>query len=277
LTVSTGGIALYGVAVEPSITTGAARPVAVWGSTNESGGIAVAGTADDGYAMAAANYSDNSATVRFENQEDIDPSGLVVRTFGTAFDGSCFIDVSGDLLCSGTINGQVLVDNGTRRVALYAMQAADNWFEDAGSGRLTHGATVVHLDSTFAQTVNSGVEYHVFLTPKGDCKGLYVTDETAESFAVRELGGGTANIAFDYRIMAHRKGYENVRLADQTARFAKLAAQDKQEQRRSPVKLPASSSPAAGEMPERSQSAVSTRPVPPQRPPTPVRTRPTTP
>ena len=65
LTVSTAGIAMYAVAVEPSITTGAARPVAVWGSTTVSGGVAVAGTADDGYAMAAANYSENSATVRF--------------------------------------------------------------------------------------------------------------------------------------------------------------------------------------------------------------------
>ena len=240
LTVSTAGIGIYGVAVEPSITTGADRPVAVWGSTTVSGGIAVAGTADDGYAMAAANYSIDSATVRFENQEADDDSGLVLRTIGTAYDGDCIIDVSGDLFCSGTVSGGVLVDNGKRRVALYAMQAADNWFEDAGSARLTHGATVVQLDSIFAQTVNSGVEYHVFLTPKGDCKGLYVTNEGADSFEVRELGGGTANIAFDYRIMARRKGYENVRLADKTARFAKLAAQDKQMQRMSP-KLPPSS------------------------------------
>ncbi len=245
LTVSTGGIGMYAVAVEPSITTGAARPVAVWGSTNQSGGVAVAGTADDGYAMAAANYSVDSATVRFENQEAGDPTGLVVRTVGTAFDGSCFIDVSGDLICTGTVSGSSPVDNGTRRVALYAMEAPENWFEDAGSARLANGSAVVHLESIFAQTVNSGVEYHVFLTPKGDCKGLYVTNETAEGFEVRELGGGTANIAFDYRIMARRKGYENVRLADNTKRFARSAAQDRQMQRMQP-KLPAKIGPAGG-------------------------------
>jgi len=238
LTVSTAGIGMYAIAVDPSITTGAARPVAVWGSTSESGGVAVAGTADDGYAMAAANYSIDSATVRFENQEADDDSSLVVRTVGTAFDGSCFIDVSGDLLCTGTIDGGTLVDNGTRRVALYAMEAPENWFEDAGSARLANGSAVVPLESVFAQTVNSGVEYHVFLTPKGDCKGLYVTNETANSFEVRELGGGKANIAFDYRIMARRKGYENVRLADKTKLFAKSAAQDKQMQRKPPT-LPA--------------------------------------
>ncbi len=237
LTASAAGVSMYAIAVEPSVTTGNARPVAVWGSTNQSGAVAVAGTADDGYAIGGANYSVNSATARFENQEADDPSGLVVRTVGTAFDGSCYIDVSGDLLCTGTVSGGTLVDNGKRRVALYAVEAPENWFEDAGSARLANGSAVVNIESTFAQTVNSGVEYHVFLTPKGDCKGLYVANETADSFEVRELGGGTANIAFDYRIMAHRKGYENVRLADKTERFAKSAAQDKQMQRTQP-KLP---------------------------------------
>lgn len=241
LTVSTGGIGMYGVGVEPSITTGGARPVAVWGSTNQSGGVAVAGTADDGYALAAANYSVNAATVRFENQ-DPDSSALVVRTLGAG--GSCFIDGSGNLLCEGTKSSVVPVDGGARKVALYAVEAPENWFEDAGSARLANGSAVVQMESTFAQTVNGEVEYHVFLTPKGDCKGLYVTNETADSFEVRELGGGAANIAFDYRIMARRKGYENVRLADNTKRLAKLAEQDKQMQREQP-KLPGRTSPTA--------------------------------
>jgi hypothetical protein len=60
------------------------------------------------------------------------------------------------------------------------------------------------------------MDYHVFLTPNGDCKGLYVTKKTANSFEVRELGGGKSSIAFDYRIMARRKGYEDVRMADKT-------------------------------------------------------------
>ena len=33
---------------------------------------------------------------------------------------------------------------------------------------------------------------------------------------MRELGGGTASIAFDYRIMAKGKGFEQIRLADKT-------------------------------------------------------------
>ena len=60
----------------------------------------------------------------------------------------------------------------------------------------------VELDSAFAQTVKAGVEHHVFLTPNGDCKGLYVDQKSATSFEVHEPGGGSFSIAFDYRIMA---------------------------------------------------------------------------
>jgi hypothetical protein len=49
-----------------------------------------------------------------------------------------------------------------------------------------------------------------------------VTSKSADSFEVHELGGGVSSIAFDYRIMAHRKGYEAIRLADNTERFARL-------------------------------------------------------
>ena len=105
------------------------------------------------------------------------------------------------------------------------MQSTENWFEDAGAGQLSHGSAVVELDPTYAQTVNTGVDYRVFLTPNCDRKGLYVSRKTgATSFEVHELGGGTANIDFDYRIMAKRKGRENIRLKDVTERMSKRNA-----------------------------------------------------
>jgi hypothetical protein len=61
------------------------------------------------------------------------------------------------------------------------------------------------------------MSYHVFLTPKGNCRGLYVTKETSRGFEVRELRGGKSNVQFDYRIVARRKGFEAIRLADMTA------------------------------------------------------------
>ena len=59
----------------------------------------------------------------------------------------------------------------------------------------------------------------MFLTPNGDCKGLYVHQKTATSFEVRELGGGNSSVRFDYRVTALRKNYEKVRFADHSREF----------------------------------------------------------
>ncbi|MCD4737668.1 MAG: hypothetical protein K8R89_00195 [Anaerolineae bacterium] len=104
------------------------------------------------------------------------------------------------------------VDAGDKRVSLYTVQSTENWFEDFGAASLKNGEAVVEIELLFAQTVNLSEDYHVFLTPLGDCHGLYVAEKTATSFTVRELGGGTAGIAFDYRLVAKRLGYETARL-----------------------------------------------------------------
>jgi hypothetical protein len=45
---------------------------------------------------------------------------------------------------------------------------------------------------------------------------------TASGFEVRELHHGSSNVAFDYRVVALRRGSENVRLEDVTERWSKL-------------------------------------------------------
>ena len=220
---STEGTGVYGVGVSPSVEGGSVleRPIGVWGDTDQDG-AGVVGSADNGIGVAGYNKAPSIATADFQNDETTRIDTPVLVTRGTHFDGFCLIDVSGNLACIGSKSAVVPVDGGARKVALYAVEAPENWFEDAGSARLAHGSAVVHLEPIFAQTVNSSVEYHVFLTPNGDCKGLYVTSKSADSFEVHELGGGVSSIAFDYRIMAHRKGYEAIRLADNTERFARL-------------------------------------------------------
>jgi hypothetical protein len=104
-------------------------------------------------------------------------------------------------------------DYGTR--TLYAVESPEVWFEDFGTGQLTNGEAVISLDPIFAETVNLAVDYHVFLTPLGDC-ALYVKEKSPTSFTVRAMGGQTCSIPFDYRIVAKRLGYEDVRLAEVT-------------------------------------------------------------
>jgi hypothetical protein len=130
------------------------------------------------------------------------------------------VDTKGDTYAAGSKSAVVPLQNG-ELVELFSVESPEVWFEDFGSGRLAGGATTVSLDPRFTQTVNLPLGYHVFLTPKGDCKGLFVTGETKGGFEVRELSGGKSSVEFDYRIVAHRNGYEAKRLP--TAKMAVAA------------------------------------------------------
>jgi hypothetical protein len=201
----------------------------VWGDTSLSGGIGVVGTADDGNALWGKNNTVNHETLYAENDSGFSggKTPLAARFAGPGASTYCYIprdtndNGTGDLVCTGSKSAAVPVD-GNRMVRLYAVEAADNWFEDAGSGRLSNGVAIVRFDPAFSQTINPNVEYHVFLTPKGVCTGLYVSDERADGFEVHEQPGGNSNIAFDYRIMARRKGFESVRMQDVTADFVQM-------------------------------------------------------
>jgi hypothetical protein len=207
----------------------------VWGDaggTNNNENAGVIGTANENIAGIFFNNSSESETVLMNNEAASSGTATVLETFGSSFGGECTINVSGTITCNGKVIDAVNVDGGARKVALYSMQSPENWFEDFGSGTLSNGAATIALDPTFAQTVNTGTEYHVFLTPNGDSKGLYVSQKTATSFEVREQGGGTSSIAFDYRIVGKRVGFEDVRLEDLTKEFKQREAQHKKMQLR---------------------------------------------
>jgi len=123
------------------------------------------------------------------------------------------VTVKGSLKVTGSKSSVATLGDG-REVTLYAVESPDNWFEDFGAARLQDGAALVPIGPTFVQAVNTDLDYHVFLTPNADCRGLYVAQKSPTSFEVREVGGGHSNIAFDFRIVARRRGYEHVRPAD---------------------------------------------------------------
>jgi hypothetical protein len=213
--------AVYGESASASLVGAAIQPVSgLWGDTGQSGNLAIVGTADDGYPLIGINNSPSgNAGMLVEGFDSTNSSGLLADIYSAGFGGECTVDVNGNLTCTGTITPAVPINGGARKVALSSIGAAEDWFEDAGSAQLSNGSAVVRLEPTFAQTINSKVEYHVFLTPKGDCEGLYVSSETPGGFEVHELHHGNSSVAFDYRIMAKRKGHENIRLADRTKEF----------------------------------------------------------
>jgi len=121
------------------------------------------------------------------------------------------VDGNGNMTATGTKSAVVAAgEYGQRK--LYAVESPQNWFEDFGTGQMVNGTATVSFDPTFAETVNLDAPYHIFLTPLAD-HPLYVAEKTATAFIVRAVGGATCNLAFDYRIVALRKGFEHVRLS----------------------------------------------------------------
>jgi hypothetical protein len=122
------------------------------------------------------------------------------------------VEVSGNLSVGGAKAAVVDTKDYGRRT-LYAVESPQSWFEDFGTGQLANGAAAITIEPIFAETVNLTEDYHVFLTPLGDC-ALYVSGKSPTSFNVRAMGGSTCSTSFDYRIVAKRLGFENLRLAE---------------------------------------------------------------
>jgi hypothetical protein len=180
--------------------------------------VGVIGSADNNYAGLFINNSATYETLAVENLAS-GPTGLFKTLKATTAHGVCGIGGGGNLTCSGQVKTLATTGGGARTVETYSTQSAENWMEDYGSGTLENGVGVVKIDPTFAETVSETADYHVFLTPNADSKGLYVINKTRTSFEVRESGGGTSTLMFDYKIVAKRRGFESQRLVDVTERY----------------------------------------------------------
>lgn len=209
-----------GVAGQAFATTGNA--FGVFGQSNSPNGNAMFGhaVAGSGFPTAVVGFLDGSTGGVAGQFVAHTGAGLILQglsgpNFNQVFtvDANGNLNISGNLVVSGTKSSTAKLQNG-REVALYAVESPENWFEDFGSAELKSGAAWVPLDASFAEATNAAVTYHVFLTANGDSNGLYVARKTATGFEVREHGGGGSNVAFDYRIVVRRRGYEAVRMAE---------------------------------------------------------------
>ena len=105
----------------------------------------VVGTADNKQGGAFYNNGLSYASLSAANFASI--TGAIVLSAGLS--SFCITDVGGNLFCTGSKSAMVPVEKESRQVALYAVEAPENWFEDAGSARLTNGETVVRPGAGF--------------------------------------------------------------------------------------------------------------------------------
>lgn len=125
------------------------------------------------------------------------------------------IDENGTFMATGNKNAVVQTKRFGRRL-LAAVESPGVWFEDFGTAQLVDGSVEIDIDAIFAETVNLDYPYHVYVTTVCATPALLsVASKSAVSFNVVgvALDGLPSSCSFDYRIVAHRLGYEEVRLA----------------------------------------------------------------
>lgn len=213
----TGG-ALFALSNSPNSVTAHIQNTASGDAT------ALLALAAGGSAFYAENTSDRYPTGGFRAYGDESALGVYSQgsrptlqvnhqTFGPALNvnGTSFLNgvltVSGDLHVTGQKNAVVPTSTGMR--AVHAEESTEVWFTDHGFGRMENGVAWIAVDPIFSEIATLDEPYHVFVGEYGDAE-VFVSRRTAEGFEVRVRSG--ADVEFSYRLMAKRRGYEDLRL-----------------------------------------------------------------
>jgi hypothetical protein len=98
--------------------------------------------------------------------------------------------------------------NPERYIVFKCVESPKVTVEDWGIAELKDGKAFVGLSEEFIALMSDKAEYAVFLTPEGECNGLYVSKKEFYGFEVRELNNGKSNIHFSWQVKAVRIGDE---------------------------------------------------------------------
>jgi hypothetical protein len=123
-----------------------------------------------------------------------------------------FVDNSGNVTYYGSLISRAQTRSGAA-ATMYAAKTSTPTLEDVGTGQLQGGTGRVAIDPVLSAQMDRSTAYHVFLTPDGDTRGLYVASKSPTGFVVRETQGGRGTLAFDYRIVAYVDGQATRRMA----------------------------------------------------------------
>jgi hypothetical protein len=192
----------YGVVGK--ISAAVSNAAGVYGkSSASSAGVGVLGSGYYGV-YGIANSTSNSAAIY--------GSAPSSGTFAGYFAGPTY--TVGAQTATGAKSAVVPINDAkTEWRKLYCEEAAQVYFNDYGTAQLHQGHARVQLDSIFLKTVTIDATHpiKVFIEMNGETHGVYV-QKGIDGFDVIENGGGNSDAPFDYRVVALRKGYEDVRL-----------------------------------------------------------------
>jgi hypothetical protein len=216
---SAGGNALYGLISGTQLGTGAIIGDDETSMQGVYANAGVFGYSPSGDGVKGLTYSGTAVTALAENS-----GGYTIDAYGD-FSGGGYVDAdalgnvyaSGKIYTAGSCNaGCAKTKDGDHRVLSYTPRESLPSMEDTGESRVVDGHAYVRIDPALANVIDEGAEFSVFITPEGDCRGLYVTQKSSAGFAVREMQGGRSTLAFAYRIVAKPYADSSSRLPTRT-------------------------------------------------------------
>jgi hypothetical protein len=119
--------------------------------------------------------------------------------------------------------------NPDRYIVFKCTEAPKVTIEDWGVAELKDGEASVSLSEEFVALMSDTAEYAVFLTPEGECNGLYVAEKGFDGFKVKELNGGKSNIRFSWQVRAIRIGDEETPVLEEPMPSFTEEEKDKQD------------------------------------------------
>lgn len=151
----------------------------------------------------AENY--NSGSLVEMNADKINMTGdtTLVGTIGIAG----YTSIDGDFNVTGSKNRIIDTENYDTRKQ-YCYETATPYFGDIGTAQTDEtGKCYINIDDIFSETVNTGVEYQVFLQKEG--QGDIWVEEKADNYFVV---CGTEKLKFSWEIKVIQRDYEFERL-----------------------------------------------------------------
>jgi hypothetical protein len=139
-------------------------------------------------------------------------TGITCSGYGY-FDGDVdaigYVYARGGLYTDGNKPRVVATPDFSKRL-LYAFETPSPMFADVGSGVIDEsGTSYIFIETVFAETVETQVEYQVFLQKygNGDC---WVSERNPGYFVV----SGTPGLSFGWEIHAKQRDYDQCRLEE---------------------------------------------------------------
>ncbi len=123
------------------------------------------------------------------------------------FSGNVY--VAGNIYKSGSVSFvEDHPTDPTKQIVYVSLEGGENGVYIRGSAQLNNGEATVKLPEHFS-LVASQEGLTVQVTPTGETRGLFIVSKSPTEIVVKEIGGGTSGVTFDYLVNGIRKGHEN--------------------------------------------------------------------